>query len=117
MDDRPISPHLTIYKPQITSVLSIMHRITGVILFIALMLLSWVIILATQFGFCCCCHVVLKLSAIGICLAASYHFLAGTRYLFWGFGIGISIKHATISGYAIIFATLAITIMFYTLII
>ncbi len=39
--DKPLSPHLTIYKPQITSVLSIMHRITGFILFFGFLIILW----------------------------------------------------------------------------
>ena len=45
---RPLSPHLQIYKPQITSVLSIMHRITGVSLSIgSIILVAWVVALAS----------------------------------------------------------------------
>ena len=45
---RPLSPHLQIYKPQITSVLSIMHRITGVAMVFVLIGLSWWLIAAAM---------------------------------------------------------------------
>ncbi|MDU8941340.1 succinate dehydrogenase, cytochrome b556 subunit, partial [Wolbachia endosymbiont of Drosophila malagassya] len=41
MSDRPLSPHLQIYKVQVTSFFSIMHRLTGILLFLLLMILSW----------------------------------------------------------------------------
>ena len=41
---RPLSPHLTIYKPQVTSILSIMHRITGASMFFGVIFLSWLVI-------------------------------------------------------------------------
>ena len=44
LKSRPISPHLTIYKPQITSILSISHRISGFFLYLGLLFLSWFII-------------------------------------------------------------------------
>ena len=107
----PISPHLQIYKPQITSLLSITHRITGFGLNLALILLSlWIIsfglgsdvyanfvsIFETKF---------VKIVVYFIVLGISYHALNGIRHILWDFGFMISNKAALVSGLVIIFAS------------
>ncbi len=49
MSDRPLSPHLQIYKIQITNLFSIIHRLTGILLFLLLVMLSWYFILHVYF--------------------------------------------------------------------
>ena len=111
MDKRPLSPHLTVYKPQITSVLSILHRITGAGLAVSTVLVVfWLASLAigeVAFkGF----NNFLNNPFIIIVLVSSlwalwYHFCTGLRHLYWDMGYGYDLKSVTISGWmAVIFS-------------
>lgn len=103
---RPLSPHLQIYKPQITSVMSIFHRITGVGLsFGTLLLVCWLTAAATgpeAYGKV----QAFMASPIGILLlmgwswALMYHLCTGVRHLVWDMGKGLSIPAVYASGYA-----------------
>ena len=105
---RPLSPHLQIYSKQITSVMSILHRITGVVLAIGSLGLLWVLVAlslgdaafsATQ----ACLSFGLGrfvLFAYSACLM--YHFFNGIRHLFWDAGKGFAIPDVYRSGYAVI---------------
>ena len=83
---RPLSPHLQIYKPQITSVLSILHRATGIALSIG--------------------SVILVLWIVALTLGENTY---GIRHLFWDAGYGYDLKHAYISGVAVIISSLSLT--------
>ena len=113
----PTSPHLQIYKPQITSLLSITHRVTGFGLNLALILLSlWIIsfglgndyynnfvsIFDTTF---------VKVVVFFIVLGISYHALNGIRHIFWDFGFMISNKAALVSGVVIIISTIVLSFL------
>ena len=88
----PISPHLQIYKPQITSILSITHRITGLclnflILFVSLWLLSLslgenVYSYFIMFSNTIFMKLIMSVSIFGL----SYHAMNGIRHIFWDFG-------------------------------
>ena len=114
---RPLSPHLQIYKPQITSILSILHRGTGIALSIgSIILVSWIVALTlgentylmysnlinNWFG---------KLIIFGLTFALFYHLSNGIRHLFWDAGYGYDLKHAYISGVAVIISSLLLTSM------
>lgn len=113
---RPTSPHLTIYKPQITSVMSIMHRITGVALYAgALVLVAWLVIAAYMpfryAGF----HDVLlspigRLVLFGWTFAFFYHLCNGIRHLFWDIGKGFALKAVTASGVIVLLTSVALTV-------
>ena len=111
MDNRPLSPHLTVYKPQITSVLSIFHRITGAGLAVSrVVVVFWLASLAigevTFKGF----NNFLNDPFIIIVLVSSLwalwcHFCTGLRHLYWDTGYGYDLKSVTISGWvAVIFS-------------
>ena len=93
---RPLSPHLQIYKPQITSVLSISHRITGVALGAGTILLAaWIV--AAAMGPAAHGRVagfmgswLGQLMLFGWSVALFYHLLNGIRHLFWDAGLGLS---------------------------
>ncbi len=116
---RPLSPHLSIYKPQISSVLSIMHRITGVLLFIFVLALSWLMILmlSSSMGFALLewdfisivnsCWFKVCLLCVLFCLY--FHLLNGIRHLFWDIGIGFEIRSMHKSGWFVILCTLLMT--------
>ena len=106
--NRPISPHLTIYRPQFTSVLSILHRITGLGLLLGLLLVAlW--FLAVSLGesyFIFYSEIMLswpvKLVLIASAWAIWYHTCAGIRHLFWDMGIGLETKYINISAWAVL---------------
>ncbi len=108
---RPLSPHLQVYRPQITSTMSIMHRISGIVLsFGALGLAFWLVavaqggetfeqvsgLLASPFGKC----VLFVFS-----LALVYHLLSGIRHLLWDAGWGFEIPQVYKSGYTVLVLT------------
>ena len=113
----PISPHLQIYKPQITSLLSITHRITGFGLNLALILLSlWII----SFGLGSDVYanfvtifetIFVKIVVYFIVLGISYHALNGIRHILWDFGFMISNKAALVSGLVIIFTSVILSFL------
>jgi succinate dehydrogenase / fumarate reductase, cytochrome b subunit len=114
-DNRPISPHLTIYRPQITTVLSITHRFTGMALlagFIAMTL--WLLSAAYNPAFYAELHdwmisIVGKICLLGFIFAFYYHLANGIRHLFWDIGMGFSIPQLNRSGWLVIVFSLAMT--------
>ncbi len=113
--ERPISPHLSIYRPQITSMTSIMHRFTGLALVAGAALLAYWLwaaayapamfeslyeCLASTFGLAC---------LLGWTLAFYYHLANGIRHLFWDIGMGLEIVQATRSGWTVILLALLLT--------
>mgnify|MGYP001481887603 FL=1 len=120
-NQNPISPHLQIYRWHISSLLSITHRIAGVINLLALILIFvWLLSLNlgeynyelfllginTFFG---------KFILITFTWSMSFHILSGIRHLAWDMGYGFEIKTANISGIIVIIFSLVITIMFWLL--
>ena len=115
----PLSPHLQIYRWHISSLLSITHRITGVINLLALILIFFwllglsfgennyelfLLIINSFFG---------KFILIGFTWSMSFHILSGIRHLVWDLGYGFEIKTANISGIIVIISSLVLTIIFW----
>ena len=115
--NRPLSPHLTIYRPQLTSMTSILTRITGNALLIsALLVIWWFLAAATSpeyfavadgvltsfFG-----DLVMTLSLWGLW----YHALAGVRHLIWDNGIGLDLETAEKMGWAVIGGSVVLTLL------
>ena len=117
--ERPISPHLQVYKPQITSVLSIFHRITGVALTFGLILsVAWIFTLSLGEEYFEYFSFFIKswfglLILFGFTFALNYHFCNGIRHLFWDFGIGFSISQINITGWAVVFLSFILTSIFW----
>ena len=114
---RPLSPHLQIYKPQLTSVLSIAHRITGVALsilslFIPLTLLS-VALGIDYFNIlkAFLANVFIQLLITASIFVLAYHLLNGIRHLFWDYGLGLSMKDTYISGYLVLIVSVLLTLL------
>jgi succinate dehydrogenase / fumarate reductase cytochrome b subunit len=116
-DNRPLSPHLQIYKPQLTSVLSITHRGTGVFLTVgAFFLTCWLLALADgpeQFA-----NLQVHLNSwYGQCLVYAFvfslyfHLCNGIRHLFWDVGLGLDIDVAYKTGYAVVAASIIFTLL------
>ena len=118
-NNNPLSPHLQIYKWQISSLLSITHRIVGVINFFAITLIClWSISLllgqssyqVVQVFF----NTVLgKFVVISLCWTFSFHILNEIRHLIWDAGFGFDLKIAKITGIVAFFGSFILTISFY----
>ena len=115
--DRPLSPHLQVYRPQITSVLSILHRITGVALTFATLLLSWWLVAAAygpdQFAGAQAFlgSWIGQLLLWGFTFAVFYHLANGIRHLLWDFGWGFEIDQVRTTGIVVVaFAAVATVI-------
>ncbi|MCB1531836.1 MAG: succinate dehydrogenase, cytochrome b556 subunit [Alphaproteobacteria bacterium] len=114
--ERPLSPHLQVYRPQMTSMTSILHRATGAALSIGLALFSWWLVAASigpeaygVFGRFVSSKIGL-LMLLGFTIATYYHLANGIRHLFWDAGKGVNIKSAYATGAFILFFTLLATV-------
>ena len=113
--DRPTSPHLTIYRPQISSVLSISHRISGLALYGGtLLLVLWLWSAAYKVNAFHTIHEFMGsipglILLLGWTLAFYYHLANGIRHLWWDTGRGLSLPDMHRSGWAVIVFTLAMT--------
>ncbi len=117
--ERPLSPHLTIYKLQISSALSILHRMTGLFLFFAVIVLSWlmVVLLMQSVGLIFVDQdftyvlnsVIFKLFLLAAVFCLYYHLLNGIRHLFWDIGLGFEIKTMDKSGYLVVALSIIFT--------
>lgn len=114
-ENRPLSPHLQIYKPQITSMLSILHRITGVALAAGTLLFVWWLIAAAAgpeayagvegFIGSWIGYIVM----IGWSFSLFYHLCNGIRHLFWDAGRGFEIATVERSGWVVVIASVGLT--------
>jgi succinate dehydrogenase / fumarate reductase, cytochrome b subunit len=117
--NNPLTPHLQIYRWQISSLLSIAHRIVGVINIIAISLICiWVISLSISesshelmnffmksfFG---------KFFALGLSWTFSFHILNEIRHLSWDLGFGFDLKVSTITGYLSIIGSFVFAIIIF----
>tara|TARA_B100001250_G_scaffold202385_1_gene173531 strand:+ start:15 stop:401 length:387 start_codon:yes stop_codon:yes gene_type:complete len=115
----PLSPHIQIYKWHISSLLSIIHRISGVINLLALILIFfWLIFLSlgenNYESFLLIINSFIgKFILIGFTWSMSFHVLSGIRHLVWDLGYGFEIKTANITGIIVIISSLALTIIFW----
>ena len=114
---RPLSPHLFIYRPQISSALSIFHRFTGVGLGVGTLLLVWWLVAAATSD-TAYAHVAWFVSSwlgylclFGWTVCLWYHFCNGIRHLGWDFGYGFEINSLRASGIAMLTATAVLTVL------
>lgn len=114
---RPLSPHLQIYRQGFTGTLSILHRISGIVLSAALpVLVVWLIALshgAESYGIVTgyLLSPLGKFCLMGWAAALSYHLCAGIRHLVWDAGWGFELKHVFLSGKIMLGATAALTLI------
>jgi len=120
-NQNPLSPHLQIYRWHISSLLSIAHRIAGVVnLFSLILIFFWLIFLSLGEGnyelfLLAINSFVGKFILIGFTWSMSFHTLSGIRHLFWDIGYGFEIKTANISGIIVIISSFILTIIFWLL--
>jgi len=118
---RPTSPHLQIYKWNVSSLTSIFHRLTGVLLYFSVIAISWYIVYyAYQINIkdsseACDCPLkkimdsLFILAAISTTFALYYHSCNGIRHLFWDIGKGFKKEVATRNGILVIITALLLT--------
>lgn len=117
--EHPLSPFMfpTWYRFQITSVLSIVHRLTGIALSIGTILLTWWLVAVAAGGDVFAATHAFIASPIGLLLlfgwsvAFFYHLCSGIRHLAWDAGYGFEIQSAYRSGYAVLAATVLLTVL------
>jgi len=115
--ERPLSPHLQIYRPTLTMLMSIVHRITGAALYLGMLILVWCLIAAaagpnsyanvqwfmeTLFG---------RLVLFGYTWALLHHMLGGIRHLIWDLGYGFGPSEREWLTIATLAGSVALTIL------
>ena len=115
--NRPLSPHLQIYRPQITSILSILNRITGIGMALATVLIAWWFLAAATGaeyfklvdGFLSSWFGILILTAS--LWAFWFHFFNGIRHLYWDAGRGMEMEQVTRSGFIAVGLSVLATVL------
>ena len=119
--DRPLSPHLGIHRWEIGSSLSILHRLTGVMLSLgALVLVGWLVSVVAGDEAYAWLHDWLdgfigRLMLFGCTLSFFYHLGNGVRHLFWDIGAGFEKTRAVLSGWAVVSFSVLMTLGFWVL--
>jgi len=114
---RPLSPHLQVYKWQLTSVLSILHRATGLALaFGTIFLVWWLLAAATGDSPFCTAEAFWyswfgRLLLFGWTWSLFYHLSNGIRHLFWDAGYGFELKTTYASGWTVVTASFVLTVI------
>ena len=122
IDNRPLSPHLSIHKKVLTALFSIFHRITGIGLSLGSILISiWFLLISLGPNYFVYFEIISKnilfkfillIWTIGI----FYHLYNGCRKLYWSFGIGMDLATVYRSGYIVLFLTAVSTIVVWVLV-
>lgn len=121
-ETRPLSPHLSVYRWQVTNTLSIIHRLSGVALYFGSLLLPiWVFAVAFSGPFgeeiiFLITHPFSVLPLIGLSFAFFYHSFNGIRHLLWDIGKGFETKQLRNSGIAVVILSSSMTALFWWII-
>ncbi len=114
---RPLSPHLQVYTPQLTSILSIMNRVTGLAVSAGTVLLVWWLVAAASGPSAFATVQGFLGSPVGLFMlfgwtaALFYHFFGGLRHLAWDAGYGYDLPQTHASGWAVVIATVVATVL------
>lgn len=113
--ERPISPHLQVYRWQLTSVMSILHRASGVLLALGLFGFAWWLLALDAGGDRYAHAAALAASPLGVILlfgfslALVFHLLNGVRHLLWDMGWGFELSETYSSGWTVAVLTIVFT--------
>lgn len=116
-DSRPLSPHLQVYRWQLTMVLSILHRATGIVLSVALIgLVGWLVAAAAGPDAYAAARALFAsvpgaLLIAGTVFAFFYHLCNGIRHLVWDAGFLLDIPGVYASGWAVVAASVVLTVL------
>ncbi len=119
--NRPLSPHIQVYKMPLSAKLSILHRLTGLALsFAAVILVFWLFTLAFLPHYAVALQgffasTLGKVILISINFAFFYHFCNGIRHLFWDVGKGLELEQVNRSGVIVIIAAVLLTTLVWTI--
>ena len=122
IDNRPLSPHLSIHKKVLTALFSIFHRITGIGLSLGSILIAiWFLLISLGPNYfiyfeMISKNILFKLTLLIWTLGIFYHLYNGCRKLYWSFGIGMDLTTVYRSGYIVLFLTFASTIVVWILV-
>jgi succinate dehydrogenase / fumarate reductase, cytochrome b subunit len=114
--ERPLSPHLQVYRWQITMTMSILHRASGMVLVAGAFGLAWWLLAVADGGPAyaraaeCLAAPLGMIALFGFSLALMYHLFNGIRHLMWDFGRGFEIPELYQSGYAVAILTVVVTV-------
>ena len=114
-NQRPLSPHLSVYKWQLHAITSILTRITGNALIVGVILfVIWLLAAATSDASLGAVNAIIsswfgKLVLIGSLWALWYHTLAGIRHLIWDYAVWLDIKKSRLLGWAVVIGSFALT--------
>ena len=117
----PLSPHIQIYKWHISSLVSISHRITGIINIIAITLiclLTSILVFGEsnyEFVNLFLNSIIGKFFILGLTWSFSFQILSEIRHIFWDLGLGFELKTSNITGLLVIFGSLFLTILIFIL--
>jgi succinate dehydrogenase / fumarate reductase cytochrome b subunit len=115
--ERPLSPHLTVYRPPITMTMSIIHRITGAALYFGTLLVAWWLIAAATseryFDFVNMIYGswIGRLVLLGYTWALVHHMLGGIRHFIWDTGAGLEKHTASKLAWANLAGSIVLTIL------
>jgi succinate dehydrogenase / fumarate reductase, cytochrome b subunit len=115
--ERPLSPHLQIYRPQLTSITSILTRITGnALIFGVILAVWWLLAAATSPEYFAVANAVATswfgdLVFAGSAWAVWYHYLAGLRHLYFDAGHGLEVSTAEKLGWVCIIGSVVLTVL------
>ena len=118
---RPLSPHLQIYKPMLTMMMSIMHRMTGAALYFGSLLLAWWLIAAATgpdyFNFVngLAGSLIGKLVLFGYTWALIHHMIGGIRHFIWDTGAGFELPTIELMARVSLAASLVLTVLIWAI--
>jgi len=121
IDNRPLSPHLSIHKKVLTALFSIFHRITGIGLSVGSILISiWFLLINLGPNYFLYFEIIsksifFKLILLIWTIGIFYHLFNGCRKLYWSFGIGMELATVYMSGYVVLFLTFLSTLLVWIL--
>ena len=122
IDNRPLSPHLSIHKKVLTALFSIFHRITGIGLSLGSILIAiWFLLISLGPNYfiyfeMISKNILFKFILLIWTIGIFYHLYNGCRKLYWSFGIGMDLITVYRSGYIVLFLTVASTIAVWLLV-
>ena len=114
--ERPLSPHLQVYRLPLNAILSISHRLTGVVLALGAVLLVAMLVAAAAGSqaymalYVVVAHWLGQVVLFGFTLAFYFHFCSGIRHLFWDAGYGYELKTSQRTSYAILVGAVVLTV-------
>tara|TARA_Y100001970_G_scaffold120840_1_gene149918 strand:+ start:979 stop:1356 length:378 start_codon:yes stop_codon:yes gene_type:complete len=114
--NNPLSPHIQIYRWHISSLLSITHRIVGILNFVAIIVISFLLIFSKsnpQLLQIFSQSFVGKFFILALCWSFSFQILNEIRHLSWDMGIGFDLKISKITGMITIFGSFVLTVLLY----